>query len=222
MPVPDLQQLLLDELTPEELLALPLTELDSLLLTGQAIICQADAKHISCKFQRNAGRLTITFRQFDGSCDKVFRQLWDWVYPLAGKLGCSEVEWFIPAAYCNQPNPRLRHVLEQKVFQLVASTDMGEVYYLRHRHAEFRRHLDIAEFLDSNRILLWGGYGRYRTRCIVQTIAGDKLVSPLKLDLCLPTGEPLENARIIGRDSILHAFVGTTWYQYDLKDLPTA
>lgn len=73
--------------------------------------------------------------------------------------------------------------------------------------------------IDRQRVLLWGGYEKERERCIVQTIADEKLVSPQKLDLHLPNGKSLEKAKIIGRGSILHAFVGTTWYQFDLRDL---
>jgi len=42
-----------------------------------------------------------------------------------------------------------------------------------------------ALVVDRLRVLLWGGYGEERNRCIVQTIAGEKLVSPQRLNLCL-------------------------------------
>ena len=74
--------------------------------------------------------------------------------------------------------------------------------------------------VDFPRVLLWGGYRDARERCVVQTIDGDELVSPQHLTLCLPDGESLTGAKIIGRDSVLHAFVGTTWYQFDLRELP--
>lgn len=76
--------------------------------------------------------------------------------------------------------------------------------------------------VDYHRVLLWGGYRSHgeQSRCVVQTIAGEHLVSPQHLDLRLPDGIPLDGARVIGRNSILHAFVGTSWYQFDLRDLP--
>ncbi|HEX2986987.1 MAG TPA: hypothetical protein VHS06_02320 [Chloroflexota bacterium] len=76
--------------------------------------------------------------------------------------------------------------------------------------------------IDRQRILLWGGYDKERNRCIVQAISGGKLVSPQRLKLCLPDGEPLDKARLIGRGSIIHAFAGTRWYQFDLRNLPTS
>jgi hypothetical protein len=72
--------------------------------------------------------------------------------------------------------------------------------------------------VSDQHVMLWGGYQGERDRCIVQTIEGDKLISPRKLDLRLPDGQPLGNARVIGRDSILHAFHGTSWYQFDLRE----
>ena len=79
-----------------------------------------------------------------------------------------------------------------------------------------------ALVVDRQRILLWGGYGEERNRCIVQTIAGERIVSSQRLNLSLPNEELPDHTWLIGRDSILHAFVGTTWYQLDLRDLPIA
>jgi hypothetical protein len=73
--------------------------------------------------------------------------------------------------------------------------------------------------VDDERILLWGGYGDDRTRCVVRSVAGDQLGPSRWLDLRLPDGGDLSAARVIGRGPVLHAFAGDSWYTFDLREL---
>ena len=72
---------------------------------------------------------------------------------------------------------------------------------------------------DGRRVLLWGGYND-RTRCVLQTISGDKLDSMTTINLILAEGDISQAQYVIGRDSVLHVLVGTVWYQFDVHHIP--
>ena len=74
--------------------------------------------------------------------------------------------------------------------------------------------------VSRDRVLLWGGYQEKRNRCVVQRLGNGSLTHPRHITLLLPDGEPLSTGTIVGRGSILHAIVGTCWYQLDLNELP--
>jgi hypothetical protein len=71
--------------------------------------------------------------------------------------------------------------------------------------------------VSRNHVLLWGGYQEHRSRCTLQRFGPEMLGKPRKISLLLPDGQPLTAGTIIGRDSILHAIVGTRWYQFDVN-----
>jgi hypothetical protein len=73
--------------------------------------------------------------------------------------------------------------------------------------------------VDENRILLWGGYGENKTRCVVQDLTSEMLTNYRELTLSLPGKTALFGATVIGRDSILHAFQENCWYSFDLRQL---
>jgi hypothetical protein len=74
--------------------------------------------------------------------------------------------------------------------------------------------------VDENRVLLWGGYGENKTRCVVvKDLASEKLTNRRELTLSLPGNAALLGANVIGRDSILHAFRDNCWYTFDLRQI---
>ncbi|MDC0710788.1 hypothetical protein POL68_20090 [Stigmatella sp. ncwal1] len=74
--------------------------------------------------------------------------------------------------------------------------------------------------VSRSHVLHFGGYQEKQSRCTVQRFGTGSLTAPRDLTLLLPTGEPLTTGTVVGRDSILHAFVGTGWYQFDLNEWP--
>jgi hypothetical protein len=74
--------------------------------------------------------------------------------------------------------------------------------------------------VDGRRALLWGGYGKKkRTSCVVQDIGEKSLVNSREVEISLPLGLELMGATVVGRGSILHAFAGTSWFTFDLRQL---
>jgi len=84
-------------------------------------------------------------------------------------------------------------------------------------------HTDVegarALAVDGDRILLLGGYAGNRTRAVVGTLGSDVL----GIDELLPTSvsgpDGLESMALTARGSIFHGFVGTRWYQFDIRSL---
>lgn len=72
---------------------------------------------------------------------------------------------------------------------------------------------------DNHRVLLFGGYGKDRLRCVVQDFGNDKMKSARTLELVLPFEASLEHTFVQSRGSILHLFLNTHWLQLDLAQL---
>ena len=67
-------------------------------------------------------------------------------------------------------------------------------------------------------VLLWGGYGDNRSRCVLQRIEDEKLVDQTELDLVAPPGLDTTTARVSGRGCVLHAFSGSNWLTLDMAE----
>jgi hypothetical protein len=70
--------------------------------------------------------------------------------------------------------------------------------------------------VHGKRVLLCGGYEEKHSRCVLQEFGDDRLVNSRELDIRLTNGSNLKRARVIGRGSKLHAFVGSSWFTFDL------
>jgi hypothetical protein len=73
--------------------------------------------------------------------------------------------------------------------------------------------------VDGQRVLLWGGYGDTRTRCVMQNLSGEALNNPREVQLALPVGFDLMTATVVGRDSTLHAFTENAWFTFDMMQI---
>lgn len=92
---------------------------------------------------------------------------------------------------------------------------IGRQYYPQGWHNTF--HYADAMAVAYPHVLLLGGQKEDQNRCILQTIDGDRLVNPRRLDLRLPGGVRVNPSWVTGRDAVLHAIVGTRWYRFDLR-----
>ncbi|RTL41019.1 MAG: hypothetical protein EKK48_14915 [Candidatus Melainabacteria bacterium] len=72
--------------------------------------------------------------------------------------------------------------------------------------------------VEANRVLLFGGYGEDKARCIVQTLssAGD---SKNKTNFSVQCPFELETTRVMARGSELHAVHEGKWYRLSMGDL---
>ena len=64
-------------------------------------------------------------------------------------------------------------------------------------------------------VLLWGGYGEKRTRCVLQNFGNQVLTNAREFTLNLPNGFDLKGTKFIGRESTLHAFTDKVWFAFD-------
>jgi hypothetical protein len=73
-----------------------------------------------------------------------------------------------------------------------------------------------AMAVDDQRVVLWGGYGENRTRCVVQEYSeGDQeLKNARRVELKFPDEVDVKRVRVLGRGATLHAFVGTRLYSW--------
>jgi hypothetical protein len=73
--------------------------------------------------------------------------------------------------------------------------------------------------VDGDRVLLLGGYAGNRTRAVIGTLGGDVVSNESELPASASGPDRLESMVISARGSILHGFVGTRWYQFDMRSL---
>jgi len=73
--------------------------------------------------------------------------------------------------------------------------------------------------VDGDRVLLLGGYAGKRTRAVIGTLGGDVVSNESELPASASGPDRLESMAISARGSILHGFVGTRWYQFDMRSL---
>jgi hypothetical protein len=73
--------------------------------------------------------------------------------------------------------------------------------------------------VSDQRVVLWGGYGEERTRCVVQeyTESEDDLTKMELIDLRFPIEVHSKAIRVTGRGKSLHAFVGAQWYSWTMR-----
>jgi hypothetical protein len=74
--------------------------------------------------------------------------------------------------------------------------------------------------VDQQRVLIFGGYQPHRQRCVLADLGETALVHQQQCRLVLPSGELPDASKVIGRGPILHLFIGTSWWQADLRRLP--
>lgn len=76
--------------------------------------------------------------------------------------------------------------------------------------------------VSPSRVLLWGGYGEKRARCVMQTLQSNSVVNPVELCLSIPAGLDGATATFIGRGSVLHAFSNNRWFTLDISGCTSA
>jgi len=70
---------------------------------------------------------------------------------------------------------------------------------------------------DGERVLFYGGYADERERCVLGLLKDGAVAEMIACRLILPSGEPLEAARVIGRGPLLHVFAGADWFSADVR-----
>ncbi|HEY6227717.1 MAG TPA: hypothetical protein VI282_11405 [Verrucomicrobiae bacterium] len=76
-----------------------------------------------------------------------------------------------------------------------------------------------AMAVNNRHVVLWGGYGEERMRCIVQEYSESEpeLKNSREIGLEFPAEVDAKGLRVTGRGAGLHAFVGARWYRWTMN-----
>ena len=119
-----------DGLTADELLALPDSDFDELVLRDEPILFRGGSAEVLGRFALVESTLIIELAQIDGGGEGVLPALASLASRVAAKRALSELEWRVHAVNCARPNLKLRRVLERRGFVIRSIEGVGEVFYL--------------------------------------------------------------------------------------------
>ncbi len=120
----------IEGLSLAEALDLSDSELDDLVFVGRPIVFGIGSARILGQFRRQPGRLTIELAQIEGGGEGVLATLVRLATSYARRSKADQIEWFVHAVSCAEPNLKLQRVLQRKGFEVRDIDGVGEVYYL--------------------------------------------------------------------------------------------
>jgi len=123
---------LIEGLTARQLLELPGSELDVLLLTENPIVFAIGSARVLGRARLEPTRLVVELAHVDGGGEGALRGLWCLANAYARRRGVAEVEWLVHAVTCAHPNLKLRRVLDRRGFTVQHVDGIGDVYRLVH------------------------------------------------------------------------------------------
>ena len=126
------RQITIEGYTPDEILALPADELESLIMVGEPLAFRAGTAEILGEFAINGACLRVELAHIEGGGEGVLPTLWVLAERYARSRELAEVEWIVYATNCANPNPKLRPLLEQRGFIVRDVAGVGAAYYRRY------------------------------------------------------------------------------------------
>ncbi len=126
--------LLIEGYTPDEILALPDTEIEALVLHGDPVVIRAGSAEVLGRFAVLGDRLVIELAQIEGGGEGVLPALWLLAKQYANRRQLAAVEWIVHAVHCARPNLKLRRVLERRGFMIEEVPGVGEAYHYLNQH----------------------------------------------------------------------------------------
>jgi hypothetical protein len=124
------RRILIEGLTPEEILALPEEHVSALVAVGP-IVFKAGSAEILARVDLFPDRLVVDLAQIDGGGEGVLPTLGRLAERYARQRDLPCVEWVVHAVNCARPNHKLRRVLEKRGFTVRDVPGIGSAYYLR-------------------------------------------------------------------------------------------
>ncbi len=123
------REVLFEGLTEDEILNLPRSVVEQLILVGEPLVFRAGSAVLLGGFSVQANRLTIELAQIEGGGEGVLISLASLArrYAILHKL--SAVEWTVHAVSCAEPNLKLRRVLEHRGFVVKQVAGVGDAFY---------------------------------------------------------------------------------------------
>ena len=125
----DRKEILFDGFSEDEILGLPIEQVEGLVLTGRPLVFRAGSAMILGEFRRVQDSLVVELAQIEGGGEGVMISLSSLVNRYAGIHGIEAVEWIVHAVACAKPNLKLRRVLERRGFAIRDFPGIGQVYY---------------------------------------------------------------------------------------------
>src|SRR3954453_8549382 len=120
---------LIEGATPEELEALSAQELRELVFIGRPIVFKAGTASILGEFSERGSTLIVELAHIDDGGEGALTTLAAVVQRIAQRQGFQQVDWYVYATNCAQPNLKLRRVLERRGFQVAVVDGKGECYF---------------------------------------------------------------------------------------------
>jgi hypothetical protein len=124
------REILFEGFSEAEILALPIEQIDQLVLTGQPLVFHAGSATVLGEFRLEAERLTIELAQIDGGGEGVLVSLASLARQYARLHHINTVEWIVHAVNCAKPNLKLRRVLMARGFVVRELPGIGTAYHL--------------------------------------------------------------------------------------------
>ena len=124
--------IIIEGYTPDEILALPTGELESLVITGEPLAFRAGTAEILGEFAISGDCLRVELAHIEGGGEGVLPTLWLLCERYARARGLSEIEWIVYATNCARPNPKLPPLLARRGFTVRDVAGRGEAYYQRY------------------------------------------------------------------------------------------
>lgn len=124
------RKVLIEGYSVEEILAFPNEELDRFVFCGEPIVFRAGSAEILGKFERTDDRLILELAHIDGGGEGALPALGALASRYATREKLAFLEWRVHAVHCASPNPKLRHVLEHRGFEIKTVEHVGECYHL--------------------------------------------------------------------------------------------
>jgi hypothetical protein len=110
----------IEGMNQDEILALPEEHLDSLVFTGNPVVLRAGCAGVLGSFSCSDRALEIELAQVDGGGEGVLILLTVLAKSIARRRGCGALEWVVQVVGCAELNLKLRRVLKRRGFQVRA------------------------------------------------------------------------------------------------------
>jgi hypothetical protein len=124
------RNVLIEGYSVEEILAFSNEELDRFVFCGEPIVFRAGSAEILGKFERAEDRMILELAHIDGGGEGALPAVGALASRYAAREELPFLEWRVHAVHCANPNPKLRHVLERRGFEVRKVEGVGECYHL--------------------------------------------------------------------------------------------
>ena len=132
-------EVLFDGFTDDEILALPVEQMDAFVLNDKPQVFRIGSATVLGEFRRANGTLVIELAQIEGGGEGILTALGSLIQRYARLHQIQSVEWIVHAVHCARPNLKLRRVLDRRGFVMRDHPGIGEAYYfLDSKHQELQ------------------------------------------------------------------------------------